>query len=649
MLSKGDGTFQTPVTYSLPAAPFAMNAADLNNDGKLDLVTADGTNGISAWLGNGDGTFKAAITTTASQQVWEGSLLVIADFNQDGHLDIATATLGIVSHGDVPNLTLFLGNGDGTFQANILSSLQYFPYAVGDLNGDGNPDLMAGQGSMTATVLINGGNATFTVGPTVDLWPSAGATGPVTLADLNGDQKPDLVTGLNGNEEPSIVSVLYGNGDGSFAQFPIYGASTSQTPGPLVAADFNNDGKPDLATSFVDPAGYLNIGLLLNNGAGFSPPIDTAIGIVQSSVTYIAAGDFNHDGQTDAAIAIGYPSSGIFVLLNKGNGAFPTAVEYGQQVTGPLAAGDFNGDGKLDLLGVIATNFGAAVSVLLGNGDGTFGFPVNTITTVSGNGVVAQVIAIGDFNGDGKLDVAALVATGVAPLQVLILLGNGDGTFTVGPIYNAGANPASIATGDLNGDGNLDIVVGNATQALGTVTDPEVAVLLGNGDGTFQAPITTIAGNGNYSVAVADFNLDGMADVVLNDTGWSDVSLLLGNGDGTFQSPMQFFIGDSLGSYTPGLGTFAIADFDGNGARDLAVSGSNGVSLLLNAAGSNAPAAVLSTTTLAFGNTSVGQTSSPQTVTLTYMGRTALTITGITISGAQSADFSQTNTCGGCN
>ena len=648
MLSKGDGTFQTPVTYSLTAAPFAFSVGDFNRDGKLDLVTS-GRAGVSTWLGNGDGTFKAAITTASSQQLVQGAPLVIADFNQDGHLDVATATDGTEADETVENLTLFLGNGDGTFQVQILPAFLVQPSAAGDLNGDGKPDLIAaGPSPMEVTILLNSGNGTFTAGPSIDLWPTSVNSAPtaITLADLNGDQKLDLVSGLNGAEEPSLVSVLYGNGDGSFAQFPSYGATTSQTSGVVVAADFNNDGKPDLATAFVGPSGYSNIRLLLNDGAGFSPPIDTAIGIFQGPVSSIAAGDFNGDGKMDAVMAIAYPSSGIFALLGNGNGTFRTAVEYGQQITGPLVVGDFNGDGKLDILGVTASNPGAGVSVLLGKGDGTFGFPVNTLTTISGDSVVAQAIAVADFNGDGKLDVAALVLNNdtTAPQQLLILLGNGDGTFTVGPTYNAGANPASIAIGDLNGDGNPDLVVGNAYQGLGTITESGVAVLLGNGDGTFQAPIITSAGNGNYSVAVADFNLDGKADVILSDSPWSDISLLLGNGDGTFQPPMQFFLGNSLWSFTP-RSIFAVTDFDGNGTPDLAVAGTNGISVLLNAAGSHAPSPLLSTGTLAFGSVHMGQPVS-QTATLTNMATSALTISGISISGAQSAGFSQTNSCG---
>ncbi len=140
-------------------------------------------------------------------------------------------------------------------------------------------------------------------------------------------------------------------------------------------------------------------------------------------------------------------------------------------------------------------------------------------------------------------------------------------------------------------------------------------------------------GNGIFSIAIADFNRDGKADLAFSNTGWNDISLLLGDGDGTFQSPMEFHLGTAY------VGELAVADFDGNGTPDLAVAGfggaigANNIAVLLNAAGSNAPAALLSTGTLAFGSESVGQTTSAQTVTLSYMASTALTITSISISG----------------
>jgi hypothetical protein len=432
-----------------------------------------------------------------------------------------------------------------------------------------------------------------------------------------------------------------GNGDGSFALFPSYAADTGPLS-TLVAADFNGDGKPDLGVPFValffdDSQGSLVFDDVLNNGAGFSPEILTAVaqlGAVDGAPppAFVAAGDFNGDGKMDVVEASS--ESGVFVLLGKGDGTFQPAVQYGAGMSGPLAVGDFNNDGKLDILGGSSTE----VSVLLGKGDGTFGFPVNS--GVGGPGAVA------DFNGDRKLDVASL-GGGANPNQLTIFLGKGDGTFSAGATYNdVGINATAIASGDLNGDGIPDIVVANSS-GFDTVrqvsTPPSLVILLGNGDGTFQTPITTTLISPSISaIAIADFNLDGKADVAISNDTWGDISLLLGNGDGTVQAPMEFFV--SGGTFDSG--GLAVADFDGNGAPDLAAAGAIGIYVLLNAAGSHASAALLSNGELAFGNEVVGQITSPQSVTLSYMASTALTISGITISGAQSGDFSQTNSCG---
>jgi hypothetical protein len=653
LLGNGDGTFQAPVNYPVNAAPHVLAAADFNKDGKLDLVTLG--QGVLVLLGNGDGTFQAPINTPLSQP--DG--LVVADFNQDGNLDIATTSIPSLGF---PSLTLLLGNGDGTFQVNVLSQTYIEPFAAGDLNGDGKPDLITETtvGPAIVETLLNNGDGTFTAGQSL---PTAAEVSEsalsIVLSDLNGNQKLDLVvassnTETNAGTLPDIVSVVYGNGDGSFANFPSYPASLAtpggSPPGSVgtpVVGDFNGDGKPDLAVPIftVGRSYYVEISTLLNDGEGFAPPIVTQLANLMSPLSpiYMSSGDFNGDGKLDMALtgSVGpfNETTGISILLGNGDGTYQSATTYGAEMTGPIAVADFNKDGNLDVIGVI-TSPSASLSVLLGNGNGTFGFPVNT-------SVVGSVIAfaIGDFNNDGKPDVAALLnSSGVE--QLAMFFGNGDGTFTAGPTYNVGLNPTAIATGDMNGDGILDLIVGNS---IGFVVDnpapSSVSVLLGNGNGTFQSPIVTTAGNGISSIAVADFNLDGKPDVVIGNAGWTDISLLLGNGDGTLQAPTQFYVNnifDTGGLYD----ALAVADFDGNGSPDVAVGGQNGVTLLLNTLGTGGPAALLSANALGFGNDTVGQTSPPQTATLSYWASTALTIASITLSGPQSGDYQQTNTCG---
>ena len=314
---------------------------------------------------------------------------------------------------------------------------------------------------------------------------------------------------------------------------------------------------------------FLMCSITLNNAQAkilFEARIDYGIGDSYSSV---AIGDLNGDAKPDLTVA-NYGGNTVSVLLGNGDGTFQSAVNYSAG-DGPssVVIGDLNGDGKLDLavvnLGYKMHDFGN-VSVLLGNGDGSFQSAVNY-----GAGDHPSSVAIGDLNGDSDLDLA-VANGGYGSDTVSVLLGNGDGSFQSAVIYDAGVGPFSIAIGDLNGDGNPDLAVPDVGYGSGTVS-----VLLGNGDGSFQSAVNYGAGDGPSSVAIGDLNGGAKPDLAVTNSNSGNVSVLLGNGDGSFQIPLHYGASRAPSSV-------AIGDLNGDGNLDLAVanSGSDNVSILIN-------------------------------------------------------------------
>src|SRR5215471_2225670 len=300
-------------------------------------------------------------------------------------------------------------------------------------------------------------------------------------------------------------------------------------------------------------------------------------------------GDFNGDGKLDLVIADSCQNSRcdtvgvVSVLLGNGDGTFRGARKFQAGPAGTSAlfvtAGDFNRDGKLDLLVINnGINLFGDFSVLLGNGDGSFQTAVNYPVEVSPQG-----LAVADLNRDGKLDLAVANQCGHDPAcrqgTVSILLGNGDGTFRPQQSFLVGIFPLAVAVADFNGDGHRDLVLTLPCGTDGTCTsNGGVGILLGNGDGSFQ-PVAVYIGLGSDTaeLGVGDFNGDHHVDVVALDYQTSDITLFLGNGNGTLQSGVSFPVGANPISVV-------VADFNHDKATDMAVVSQipDNVSVLLN-------------------------------------------------------------------
>ena len=358
--------------------------------------------------------------------------------------------------------------------------------------------------------------------------------------------------------------------------------SSENTPQGIAIADLNGDGKADLAYSFVDttivPPFEAKVDVALGNGDGtFATPTSYIVADAES----LAVGDVDGDGFLDIV------SSGISILYGDGTGAFPRRLDYADPASGSVVLTDLDGDGRLDVVigggnawaisGALAAALPGSISVLFGWNDGTFFGPkVSQAPMDLGNEEDGFVwLATADFNGDGIPDLVMENTTGIT-----VLAGDGHGGFNSVFHYNLGAPgfpiPTNIVVGDFNGDGKPDFAIGFQPAAdSGTL-----AVFLGKGDGTFQAPINSAVPPGAGALVAGDFNGDGKLDLALmtssaaglvdglNNTK-DDVLVLLGKGDGTFTSTVTYPVG-------PEADMMVAGDFNSDGKLDLAVMNATG-------------------------------------------------------------------------
>ncbi len=562
-LGNGDGTFQAPSDIPLGTETGQMAATDLNGDGVPDLAVISGTTGnlITVLIGKGDGTFQAPVSYPG---IATGAGFISAsDFNGDGHLDIVVTGFN--------GTAVLYGNGDGTLQSASVTPEGALGSFVTDYNGDGRADLPTLLGAVADTIVVSAVTSGETVTLTASVTPAA-ATGIVTFYNgatvlgnvpvVNGVSTLTTQLPANGLQQitakylgdsnyayvtsASVPVTISGGVGGTFTgplQFPA-GAS----PSAIVTADFNHDGKLDLA---VANANENTVSVLWGSGDGtFGTSSTYATG---ANPIALASGDFNGDGIPDIAIANAGSNNLTILLSNQGSLVPGVAVPVSYSPFA-IAAGDLNGDGRMDLV-ITGGNVGESFP-LFGNGDGTF-TPSPGSPLITGS----SQLVLNDFNNDRLPDVLLGSSSEY--------LGDGHGNFSEETIY--GTSSGIVTAADFNHDGNLDI-------AVASYPNPGVSVLLGKGDGSFSAAGSYPTPTGPIYLATGDFNGDGITDIVLvNSSG--TVGLMIGNGDGSFQPEIAFLAGTQPTA-------IAVGDFNGDGRLDMAVpnAGSNNVSILLGAA-----------------------------------------------------------------
>ncbi len=578
-------------------------------------------------LGNGDGTFGPAVAVPVDTGPGE---VLTTDLNDDHRPDV------IVSNGLAQTVSVLLGNGDGTFVAAMTTETfgRVRGFDVGDVDLDGNVDLVFG---LDDEIVVRPGNGDGTFGTGTSL--SAVGENRVTAIDFNDDGKLDLVASdrgqpFNSPYTPGAVNVLLGNGDGTFLPVSRYAGPTHPTN--LWFADFDGDGALDVAATEDAPFGTIGLfSVTRGDGRGglVSPFVQIASPkvppVANPSVIVAISADLNGDGLDDLVSLNRDPneSEPIIVQLSNGDGTLATPSLFGSGGRGPGAGeiADLNGDSIPDLV-VTNLNNPRVVGVLLGIGDGSFAaadtYPLTdapatdvTVGDVDEDGIpdliiasarssrvmfgngdgtfqapsfnfagsfVIQTLALADFDGDNHLDVAGLQSPTLQEGIAVVFLGRGDGTFQPGKPATIGARPTSLAVADLNSDGILDIAGANAGGVAG---DASLGILLGIGDGTFMPVVPYEVPGAALAIHAADYDNNGQIDLAALVTLGTDeddtraIALYFNVTDGTLPEPHFYHTSSSrTQAITPG-------DFNGDGGIDIGTANGiqNTVSIILNA------------------------------------------------------------------
>jgi hypothetical protein len=582
-LVKGPLLYEAPDILDVGSGPRSVTRADLDRDGRLDIITAEsGDNTVSVFFGRGDGTFESR----QSFGVGAGpSAVAVGDFNNDSLPDVVTA------HFNSNTITVLFGNGGGDFGAPVIRFVGTRPrhLAVGDFDGNGADDIVTLSSSDVALSVNYGFNVEGGLSGSFNYFVG---TIPrcVTAADVNGDGDDEIITGylaldpdnpsLNGvpfvsvlnirNSSRTVLSntsfeirsdpvdvaagdvdgdgdidivaasnlfytVLQGNGSGEFARASDFNAERSLES--IILADANNDRALDIIAAN-DDADAISIYPGKGDGS-FAQARFFRVGDSPRSVT---SGDFNQDKRLDIITADAFDNT-LTLLQGRTDGTYAVGIS-----PRALIARDVDGDGGVDF--TVTENNDNTVSVLLREDDGNYG-----LFSSSDTGSSPWGLAAGDLNRDGHVD---FVTSNFFVGSISVLLGKGDGTFEDAVDYTAIDFAFTIAIEDMNNDGNLDIVVGSGSGS-------SLAVFLGKGDGTFDNVIFNDIGRSILFLSVGDLNSDGIHDLVSISGGDENIAVNLGRGDGSFEDTETTFAGGSSGPFTAG-------DLDHDGNLDVVVN-----------------------------------------------------------------------------